>query len=135
MRARARQLFAWAQACGLHAVLLWEKLGLALYDGAATPRCARGARAESLEAFHQAAEQSLDDTWRIGGWVWQGHLLDLLGRRDEALTWYQKAQAAGFDGSIHHDQYGIVLDAGWIEARLRAPFHRLSHRSDLEKGA
>lgn len=115
--AMARQLLARAQECELRSGGLWAKLGLALYDDASY--------AEALEAFRQAAERSTDPTWRIGGWVWQGHVLDLLGRGDEALQWYQKAQEAGFSGSIRHDQYEIVLDARWIEERLRTPFERV----------
>jgi hypothetical protein len=112
----ARDLLARAQECAGRSASLWAKLGLALYDGAYY--------LEAMEAFRQAAERSTDTLTRMVGWVWQGHLLDLLGRREEALVWYRKAQEAGFSDSIRHDQYGIVLDARWIEERLHTPFRR-----------
>jgi hypothetical protein len=113
----AHQLLPRAQERELRSADLWAKLGMALYDGACYP--------EALEAFRQAAERSTDPTRRTGSWVWQGHLLDLLGRREEALRWYRKAQEVGFSDSLRHDQYGIELDARWIEERLRAPFERV----------
>lgn len=62
--------------------------------------------------------------WRIVAWVWQGHLLDLLDRREEALIWYGKASQADFRDSMQHSQYGIDIDAGWIEDRLHTPITR-----------
>jgi tetratricopeptide (TPR) repeat protein len=123
----ARALLARVRECEARSAPLWAKLGLALYDGAHY--------LEALDAFRQAAERSADTTERTCGWVWQGHLLDLLGRREEALAWYRKAREAGFNGVIHHDQYGIVLDARWIEERLRAPFERVGVRVTWQEPA
>jgi tetratricopeptide (TPR) repeat protein len=52
--------------------------------------------------------------------VWQGHMLDLLGQRTEAVAAYQKALAAGV--KARHDQYGLVLNKAYVEERLRSPF-------------
>lgn len=96
---------------------LWLKLGLTLYDGKYYP--------ESLEAFASTAEKSPDEpTCRFGAFVWQGHVLDLLKRRDEALQLYRKALAVqGFE-SMRNDQYGIKIDRAWVEERLAKPFER-----------
>ena len=95
----------------------WFKLGLTLYDGKYY--------AESLEAFASATDTSQNDaTQRFAALVWQGHLLDLLGRRDEALQFYKKALAVqGFD-YMRHDQYGLKIDRAWVEERLIKPFER-----------
>jgi tetratricopeptide (TPR) repeat protein len=115
---KARQVFLRAQECGLEVADQWWKIGLVLYDGAYY--------VEALEAFQRAANLSQDTTRRVVSWVWQGHLLDLLERREEALESYQKAHETRFSGSVQHDQYGIVLDARWIEERLRRPFTRVN---------
>jgi hypothetical protein len=63
--------------------------------------------------------------------VWSGHILDLLSRREEALEWYRKAQKVTFSGTMQHDQYGIVIDARWIEERLQAPFKRVEAKTEV----
>jgi hypothetical protein len=56
--------------------------------------------------------------------VWQGHLFDLLGRREDALRCYRQALAQGFTGPMRHDQYNMVIDRKWVEERLAMPFTR-----------
>jgi tetratricopeptide (TPR) repeat protein len=52
--------------------------------------------------------------------VWQGHMLDLLGQRAEAITAYKKAFRA--DLNARHDQYGIVLTKDYVEQRTKTAF-------------
>ncbi|MHC4709974.1 MAG: gluzincin family metallopeptidase [Planctomycetota bacterium] len=95
----------------------WTKLGMTLYDGRFYP--------EALEAFRRAEGLAdKDSSWWFASCVWQGHVLDLLDRRDEALPCYQRA-LADYDGaSMRHDQYGMKLDRAWVEKRLKEPFAR-----------
>ncbi|MEO2005167.1 MAG: tetratricopeptide repeat protein, partial [Candidatus Poribacteria bacterium] len=90
----------------------WFKLGMMLYDG----------------ELHEAALEAFDGCATHGGsvWgtVWAGHMLDLLGRRDEALGRYRAAQAAYAGEAVRHDQYGIWLDGESIDERLVEPFTR-----------
>src|ERR1017187_4545321 len=62
--------------------------------------------------------------WRFFALVWEGHLLDLLGRRTDAVAAYQEAQKAPGTPSMRHDQYGLVIDKKWVEERLKTPFER-----------
>lgn len=94
----------------------WLKLGLALYDGKFYE--------EGLRCFQYLAE-SPNDQQRFVGLAWQGHLLDLLQRRAEALAKYQAALAVRVSPSMTHSQYGITLDREWVEARLLSPFARI----------
>lgn len=95
----------------------WFKLGLLLFDS--------GYDEESLAAFVKtAAASDASQLHRFAAWVWQGHLYDLLGRREAALAAYRKALAIDPGQAMMHGQYGIVIDRGWVEARLRAPFQR-----------
>jgi hypothetical protein len=93
----------------------WGKLGLTLYDGRHYD--------EALSAMQEAARLDTG-LWRLGAMVWQGHLLDLLGRREEARRCYREALDGGFAGPIQHGQYDMVLDRKWVEERLVAPFTR-----------
>ncbi len=99
---------------------VWVKLGLTLYDGKYYP--------EAILAFEQVGNLAKpEDEWGIGARVWQGHILDLLGRREEAVRLYQKALQGINEGSpllIRNDQYGIKINKKWVETRLKEPFVR-----------
>ncbi len=112
----ALKAFELARESDLEGADPWGKLGLTLYDG--------GYYAEALEAFGKTAVSD-DPVWRPVALVWQGHILDLLDRREEALARYKEAQTLPFPGAMRHDQYGIVIDEQWIEARLKTPFERV----------
>ncbi len=93
----------------------WFKLGLLLFDS--------GFDEDSRTAFGKAAASpDSSPTNLFAAWVWQGHLSDLLGRREEALAAYRKALEVGPDESMSHGQYGLILDRAWVEARLKTPF-------------
>jgi predicted negative regulator of RcsB-dependent stress response len=62
--------------------------------------------------------------WRFFALVWEGHLLDLLGRRTDAVAAYQEALKMPGTPSMRHDQYGLVIDKKWVEERLKTPFER-----------
>lgn len=90
------------------------KLGLLLYDGRYYQ--------ESLEVMTKLGESDSDN--RFVALVWQGHLLDLLGRRAEAVSRYQEALKVENPPTIRHSQYKLVIDKKWVEERLETPFVR-----------
>jgi len=95
----------------------WNKLGLVLFDGQYYP--------EALEAFRRCAELAADHSiWKFCAQVWQGHLLDLMERREEALICYQEALKNDTGDVMHHDQYQMKIDREWIQKRLKEPFRR-----------
>jgi len=95
----------------------WGKLGLTLYDGEYYE--------EALVAFQKVVEFEPESIWGFTAHVWQGHLLDLMNRRDEAIEQYQMAQGMGDVGAMRHDQYGLVINQKWVEKRLQTPFQRV----------
>jgi hypothetical protein len=115
----ALEVFELARKSDLGSADMWGKLALTLYDGAYYT--------EALEASCKAAEFD-DPMWRPVALVWQGHILDLLARREEAVARYKEAQGMALPATMRHDQYGIVIDAQWIEERLNTPFRRLEAR-------
>lgn len=94
----------------------WVHLGLMLYDGRHT--------AESLECFQKAYQNMTDKDYQFLALAWQGLLLDLLGRREEAIEEYKAAQATGSQQVYRFDEYKLQIDQKWIEQRLQSPFRR-----------
>ena len=94
-------------------------LGLTLYD--------RRFYAQALDVMtmtEKLAAQKGNNALRFAALVWQGHLLDLLGRRAEAIARYQAALQVPGSPSIRHDQYHMVVDKPWAEERLKTAFER-----------
>lgn len=94
----------------------WGRLGMMLYDGKYYP--------QSLEAFQKATTNGVKTSWEFVGLVWQGHVLDLQGKRSAALKCYREAMAKPQKPTMRHDQYGIVVNQKWVEDRLKQPFQR-----------
>jgi hypothetical protein len=69
----------------------------------------------------QSEDDSLD---AFGALVWQGHIMDLLGRRNDALLFYRRALDMDAGGQMLHDQYGLTVDRAWVKKRLQTPFVR-----------
>ena len=114
---KALEVFEKAQASKMSDAGRWFKLGMALYDGKYYD--------QALTAFEKAQAQAKDEPWRAcAALVWQGHLLDLLDRRDEALRCYRQALKTSGDLNMRHDQYGIRLNREWVQRRLEEPFRR-----------
>ena len=111
---RARTLFPRAKEERIDDAKLWLKLGLNLFEG--------GQYAQALEAFRTMKELSPEGYGRAIALVWCGHLLDLDGKREEALACYREAKQLGLAGPTRHDQFHMVIDMNWIEARLQTPF-------------
>lgn len=113
----ALALLAEARRLGVSDADLWAKLGLALFDGRHYP--------EALEAFRRAADAAPQDSlWGFAALVWQGHLLDLAGQREEALKCYRAALLKAGGMQVQHSQYGMVIDRKWVAERLEKPFER-----------
>ncbi len=94
----------------------WFKLGMMLFDGDHYD--------EALQALRHSEEHAGQAAGVFMARIWQGHVLDLLDRRDEALKRYRAALDVAEGMTIRHDQYGLVSDREWVEARIRDPFTR-----------
>lgn len=115
---RALDLFAEAKKARLSDTEAWFHVAMALYDGEHYP--------ESLEALGQViASAKADPDDLLGSYVWKGHILDLTGRREEAILAYKEALKLATGGaSMQCDQYDIIMDRKWVEKRLKVPFER-----------
>ncbi len=90
----------------------WFKLGLVLFN--------TGHLEESLFSFEQASDP--DFLIYYAPLVWRGHIYDMMGKREEALSFYNQglAQYPGFPAQ--HDQWGMLLDKAWIQDKLENPY-------------
>jgi tetratricopeptide (TPR) repeat protein len=110
----ALELYKETRALKLEDPDVWIKLALSLYD-------ARSYR-EALEA---AAELERGETnYRFAGLVWQGHILDLMNRRGEAVARYTEALKVPGSPGMQHGQYKLTINKDWVERRLKDPFTR-----------
>lgn len=105
-----------ARELQLSASLPWRRLGLMLYDGKHYT--------ESLECFKKAYQTTTDRDYQFLALVWQGQLLDLMGRRDAAIEVYKAAETTGSQEAFRHDQYKLRIDQAWVQQRLQTPFKR-----------
>jgi RNA polymerase sigma-70 factor (ECF subfamily) len=116
---RAHDLFVRADDLPRECFRVWFKLGLALYDG--------GHYDEALVAFGRVGmpDMGVFLIYPFAARVWQGHICDLLGRREEALAHYQEAlDLKPGEGTMRHDQYDMTVNRSWAEERLKTPFER-----------
>jgi len=93
---------------------LWFTLGLKLVGG--------GFYEEAADAFARSEKLAGESRTGFAALVWQGHMLDLKGKRNEALEKYRAALAMEDYGFVRHDQWGIEINREWTEQRLVVPF-------------
>ena len=108
-------LYQQANAAKLTDEDAWVKLAMVLYD--------RQHYSEALSAF-AVVGSSGQPGLRFMGLVWQGHVLDLIGKRPQAVEKYEAALKVAGTPQMRHDQYQITIDRKWVEERLKTPFTR-----------
>ncbi len=100
------------------------RLGFALYDVEMYEE-AQGV----FQAFWSWAEATEEAAFSALACIWAGHMLDLLGRREQALDWYRKAVDMDLDDTWSHGQYGMRYSLSeWAKERLLTPFERIENR-------
>jgi hypothetical protein len=89
------------------------RLALLLFDGRHY--------AEALEAIKSVAAEP---SRKFVAQAWQGILLDLLGRRAEAVMAYQAALDVPGTPQYRHDQWALTIDKAWVEERVKNAYER-----------
>ena len=97
------------------------KLGLALYDFRRYE--------EALLVFKKRSEITIDDSEESSvSLIWQGHMLDLLGKREEAISIYMKVSDLDVKNSTSHSQYELTFSPGvYASERIKTPFKRIEN--------
>ncbi len=69
-----------------------------------------------------------DDSDLSTALLWQGHMLDLLDRRDEAVAVYNRVVEIDYRGRHQHSQYGLVFKpAEYASERIETPFEKIEN--------
>jgi proline iminopeptidase len=80
---------------------------------------------ERMQAF---AEARKDVDNKAVSLIWQGHMLDLLGKRDQAVSRYRQVKEMNITVSWMHAQYGIKYQLSpYAGERLKTPFKRIEN--------
>lgn len=97
------------------------KTGFALYDV--------GRYQEALDTFVRMSSVSSDNaTMSAVSYIWQGHMLDLLGRRQEAIAAYGAAAVIEGASDMRHDQFGMdYVPSEYARERMQQPFTRIEN--------
>jgi hypothetical protein len=76
------------------------------------------------------ARENKDVDMELNALIWQGHVLDLLGRRDEAVACYRQVADRNSDESFSFDQYVLTFKASpYAKQRLAHPFIYLPNKT------
>ncbi len=95
------------------------QLGYALYDDTRYQ--------EALEIFKKAKEATPEGSgWLVLALIWQGHMLDLLGRRSEAVSVYHRVVDMNDNSEWQQDQFGLKFrPSAYAQERIKKPFERI----------
>lgn len=99
-------------------------LGFALYDAKRYE--------EALAVFQRMEQQdNADQDGRACAVIWQGHMLDLLGRRNEATGRYKTVVEMGLDSGARLDSYGLAYEyTPYATERMTTPFTRVERQDE-----
>ncbi len=82
-----------------------------------------------FESMQKAAEEQEEPTLKAVALIWQGHMLDLLGRREEAVKRYSQAADMNLDDTWMHGQYDLKYSLSpYARERMGKPFERIANR-------
>ncbi len=74
------------------------------------------------------AEREDDKQYMSIAIIWQGHMLDLMEKREEAISRYKKVAAMNIDFSPQHSQYGMRYTVTpYAIERIKSPFKRIEN--------
>jgi proline iminopeptidase len=95
-----------------------RRVGFALYDNRRFD--------DALAVFsklEQLAGDELSETAVAMALIWQGHILDMMNRRNDAVARYQQVAAMNLGDGTRHDQYGLeYVFSAYAEERIQTPF-------------
>jgi proline iminopeptidase len=83
-----------------------------------------------FERMQWVASEEKEQTYEAVALIWQGHMLDLLGRRDEAVSRYGQAAEMNLEDTWMHGQYDMKYSLSpYARERMKEPFQRIDNRT------
>ncbi len=108
----------------LSSPLEFLRLGFALYD----VERYEDALTVFVQHYEEGRESGDDSVMSMAG-IWAAHMLDLLGRRDEAVARYREVKELGRSDTWSHSQYGLRYSfSEYAAERMETPFTRIENR-------
>jgi proline iminopeptidase len=92
------------------------RLGMFLYDAEKY--------SDALVVFQELEKRQKGEIAALAS-LWQGQMLDLLDRRQEAIAAYAKAKGSHLD--VRDDAHGLKFNDEYVEERLRKHFERVEN--------
>jgi len=112
----------WCDAFDNFGLLL--KLGFAQYETANY-----GEGLYVFEKMQAAMEKKNDPSGKALALVWQGHMLDLQGKRAEAIARYDQVAKMNIRDTWEHSQYGLAYEvSAYAKEKLDKPFVRVENK-------
>ena len=100
------------------------KIGFALYDLEDY-----GEAFFVFEKMQSAATEAGDREYEAMAMIWQGHMLDLLGRRNEAVRLYRRVADMDINERWSHSQFGMsYVVSPYAAERAVTPFRRIENK-------
>ena len=101
------------------------RIGFALYDVEQYD--------EALYVFgrmQQIASAEKSPAQEAAALIWQGHMCDLLGKRDDAIERYRLAADMNIEDTWMHSQYGLMYSLSpYAKDRIQKPFQRMENNT------
>ena len=114
----------WCDLVSNSGSFLFLKLGVAQYEVENY-----GEALAVFERMQKAAEKRQDVNDRAVALIWQGHMLDLLGKREDAIARYKQVAEMNNTSSMAHSQYGLqYMCSPYAKERMATPFVRVENR-------
>lgn len=81
-----------------------------------------------FERMEVNAEARKDVEYKAVSLIWQGHMLDLMGKRDQAVSRYRQVKEMNITKTWMHSQYGMKYQLSpYAGERLKTPFKRIEN--------
>ncbi len=83
-----------------------------------------------FERMQWVAVEKKEKKYEAVALIWQGHMLDLLGRREEAVKRYGQAAEMNLEDTWMHGQYEMKYEISpYAKERMKEPFQRIDNRT------
>lgn len=81
-----------------------------------------------FERMQKSAEKSRNTEHEALALIWQAHMLDLLGKRAEAVALYKRVAEMNIKSAWKHSQYGLEYEVStYAKERMTKPFVRIEN--------
>lgn len=83
----------------------------------------------SFEKMEELTKKENNREMQALALIWQGHMLDLLEKREEAISCYKHVGDMNITDQWAHSQFGLRYEvSAYANERIRKPFQRIENQ-------